>query len=264
MEIFALVAYFFVGALAGTVGGLLGLSGGVVTVPSLILIFNLLNVPQSDLVHTAIGTSLAAMVLNGIASSWAHKRRAGVMWDIVFSMIPGVILGCLLGATLAHFASGILLQILFGLFVCFLGAYVLLQKKTIRKKGAKYDRSMYTWLGLGIGAFSSLLGIGGGVFTVPLMLSHGHPEKKAVGTSAVVSLMITTLAAIGYLYFGLKVEALEGSIGYIYLPAFVLVGLGAIIFAPLGARWAHQIDGTKLRKVFAGTLILVGILMIFN
>lgn len=242
---------------------MLGLSGGVITVPSLVLIFHLTGYPQSILMHTAIGTSLAAMVLNGMASTYAHHRRSSVMWDIVFVMIPGLILGCLLGAFFAHFLSGIVLQIIFGVFIALLGAHVLFSKS--KKKGTeKPDKSLYTWIGIGIGFLSSLLGIGGGVFMVPLLLAFNHPEKKAVGTSAAMGLLITTLAALGYLYFGLQQSTPPTSLGYIYLPAFILIGLTTIFFAPLGAKFAHQIEGNKLRKIFASILILIGILMIFN
>lgn len=264
MEIFALIAFFVVGSLAGTIGGLLGLSGGIVTVPCLILLFHLLGFSQGYLVHTAIGTSLAAMVLNGTTSTFAHNHKKAVVWSIVFTMLPGIFLGCLLGSLAAHIISGILLQIAFGLFVCLLGAYVLLQKKPARRREGHDNRALYTWLGLGIGGVSSLLGLGGGIFTVPLLLYHGHLEKESVGTSAAVGLMITFFAAISYIYFGLKVENIPYSIGYIYLPAFALIGIGAIIFAPLGVKMAHQMNGKKLRKIFAAVLILVGILMIFN
>lgn len=263
MEIFALIAFLGVGALAGLIGGLLGLSGGVVTVPALFGIFHLIDVPQDVRMQMAIGTSLSAMILTGLASTWAHNRHEGVIWNIVFSMLPGILLGCLLGAFVSDFLSGVILQIVFGLFVCVLGAYVLLQKK--RPKPAKRPpKTVYTWLGLGIGSVASLLGIGGGIFTVPLLISYRFPEKKAIGTSAAVGLFITTIASLAYLYFGRDAAKIPYALGYIYLPAFALVGLATIFFAPLGVKLAHRLENKTLRRVFAGTLILVGILMALN
>ena len=263
LEIFALFAYVAVGIIAGLIGGLLGLSGGVVTVPCLVLLFHLLDFPQSILMHMAIGTSLAAMVLTGIASTWAHHGHKGVMWDIVLLMIPGILIGCLLGSVVAHFLSGIILQIIFGLFICSLGAYVLLQKKKTQP-AKRPHKTLYSWLGMGIGSLASLLGIGGGVFTVPLLISFRYSEKKAIGTSAAVGLLITFMATIGYLYFGMNVVMVRESLGYIYLPAFALIGLGTVFFAPVGAKLAQRIASAKLRKIFACTLILVGVFMIFN
>jgi len=263
MEILSLVAFLVIGALAGLIGGLLGLSGGIVTVPSLVLVFHLFDFPQTSAMHVAIGTSLSAMVLTGIASTWAHHRRDGVIWAIVFSMIPGIIIGCLLGAFVAHFLSGVLLQIIFGLFISLLGAYILLQKRK-QKQVQRPNRTVYTWFGFGVGSLASLLGIGGGVFTVPLLIAFRYPEKKAIGSSAAISLVITFLAALAYLYFGWDEVQFKDSLGYIYLPAFALIGIGTIFFAPLGVKIAHRMQGIHLRKVFAATLIIVGILMIFN
>lgn len=265
MEIAIYFAFALVGIIAGLVAGMLGLSGGVVTVPCLVLIFTLMGFPQAHLMHVAIGTSLAAMVINGISSTMAHHKRGGVMWDVVFLMIPGLFLGSLSGTFLASFLSGIVLQVFFGFFVACLGAYVLLQKKKKRQeKAKKVERTLYTWVGLGIGFLASLLGIGGGVFLVPLLLAQRTPEKKAVGTSAAMGLFVTFLAAFGYLYFGRGVVVAEYVIGYIYIPAFLTIGLITIFFAPIGAKLAHKMDPKKLRRIFAATLILVGILMVFS
>lgn len=263
MDILALSAFLVIGVLAGLIGGLLGLSGGVITVPCLTVVLHLMDYPQTYLVHTAIGTSLAAMVLNGISSTWAHHKRESVLWRIVLRMFPGVILGSLLGAFIANFLSGIILALLFGLFLSLLGAYLLLRKDPHKDKKAP-EHPPYAWLGLGVGTAASLLGIGGGVFTVPLLLAYRYKEKKAVGTSAAIGLCITVLAAIGYVYFGRGKVTMEYAFGYIYLPAFILVGIGAAAFAPWGAKLAHQVRGTHLRKIFAVILIITGVLMILN
>ena len=263
MDVLALTAFLVIGVLAGLIGGLLGLSGGVITVPCLIMTLHFIDYPQTYLVHTAMGTSLAAMVLNGIASTWAHHGRGGVLWSIVLRMFPGIIVGSLLGAFVANFLSGVILALLFGLFLSLLGVYLLL-KKGVHKEKKPPEHPLYAWLGLGVGTAASLLGIGGGVFTVPLLLAYRYKEKEAVGTSAAIGLCITFLAAIGYLYLGMGKVKSEYVFGYIYLPAFILVGLGAAAFAPWGAKLAHRMKGTLLRKVFAVTLIIVGVLMIFN
>jgi len=267
MEIFLWVIYFIVGAGAGLLSGLLGISGGIVTIPALVLIFNLTGFPQSYLMHTAMGTSLAAMILKGIAATWTHNGRKEVMWDLVLVMIPGILMGCILGAFFAHFISGILLQIVFGGFICFLGAGILFKKQKKKKKtekAARPDKALYTWIGLGIGAISSFLGIGGGVFVVPLLLSYHYVEKKAIGTSAATGLFITILASIGYMYFGHDLVDIGESIGYVYIPAFLSIGLGTLIFAPIGTKLTNRFDVKKWRKGFAATLIIIGILLIFN
>ncbi len=263
MLIASLLAFLVVGALAGVAGGLLGLSGGVVTIPCLLLIFHALSFPQSEVMHMAVGTSLAAMIFNGIASTWAHHKRKGVIWKIVFVMLPGIVVGCIIGPLIASTLSGILLQVVFGLFITCLGIYLFL-KKTKKQTPKTPTKGAYGLAGLTIGSIASLLGIGGGVFTVPLLIAHHHSEKRSVGTSAAIGLVVSFLAAIAYLYFGAGEIEVSYSLGYIYLPAFALVGVGAVFFAPVGAKLAHQIDGMKLRKIFAVTLGVIGLLMIFT
>ncbi|NGX40029.1 MAG: hypothetical protein KR126chlam1_01369 [Chlamydiae bacterium] len=263
MVIVAIFAYLLVGIIAGIGAGLLGMSGGVLAVPALVLIFTLLGFPQPHLMHMAIGTSLASMILTTLSATVAHHRRGGVMWDIIWSMMPGVILGCLLGAFIAHFLSSVILEIIFGFFICFLGAYVLFHKKK-KEEVKRPDRTLYTWIGLGIGSLSSLLGIGGGTFMVPLFIAYQYPSKKAVGTSAGMSLFITTFAALAYLYLGLGEIKIPYTIGFIYLPAFALIGITTIFAAPIGVKLAHRMRGRVLRRIFAVTLIVIGVLMIFR
>ncbi|MBS0629110.1 MAG: sulfite exporter TauE/SafE family protein [Verrucomicrobia bacterium] len=261
MDIVHLLAFLGVGILAGLIGGLLGLSGGVVTVPALVFLFPVMGIPQSQVTHMAIGTSLAAMVLNGIVSTWSHHRREGVLWPLFLSLLPWIIIGSLFGGIVANFISDVVLENLFGFFIVFLGIYLLLPQKKKREL-REFNKHSIFWCGTGVGSVASVLGIGGGVFTVPLLIHFNYPEKKAIGTSAAISLVITTVTALTYLYFGMKTVKTPESLGYIYLPAFVFIGLGAMFLAPVGAKWAHAIDGLLLRRIFAAVLIIIGIVMI--
>ena len=106
MEIIPLLAFLGVGILAGLIGGLLGLSGGVVTVPALVFIFPAIGIPEEQVTHMAIGTSLAAMVFNGIVSTWSHHRRQGVVWDLFLSLLPWITIGALFGGHRREFHLG--------------------------------------------------------------------------------------------------------------------------------------------------------------
>lgn len=261
MEIFPLFAFLGIGIFAGIIGGMLGLSGGVITVPALIFALPHFGIPETQATHMAIGTSLAAMVFNGIVSTWSHHRRGGVLWDLFLSLLPWISIGALLGGIVANYISDVILENVFGFFICFLGIYLFVPQKK-KKELRQFNKHSIFWCGTGVGTISSVLGIGGGVFTVPLLVHYNYPEKKAIGTSASISLVITTVTALTYLYFGLNDVKTPESLGYIYVPAFVFIGLGAMFFAPLGAKWAHAIDGLLLRRIFACVLIITGILMI--
>jgi uncharacterized membrane protein YfcA len=264
MEVVALVAFALIGIIAGFFAGLLGIGGGIIIVPALILVFHLLDFSQATLVHLAIGTSLASIIVTTGVATFAHHMKKGVIWDVVFLMFPGTLVGCLLGGFFASYLSGIFLQIIFALFVLVLGVMMLRPRKRAPKKHKKPEKAFLTWSGVGIGAIASMVGISGGVFTVPLLMGCQYPEKRAIGTSSAVGFMITVFGALAYLFFGRKEGHLPESMGYLYLPALILIGITAVIATPFGVKYAHQIDGKKLRKIFAATLILVGIIMIFN
>src|SRR5262245_7477923 len=118
--ILTLIAYAVVGAAAGILGGLLGIGGGVITVPCLYYIFYLIGYPHQYLMLLAIGTSLAAMVFNTASSTWAHHGRGFVLWDVFRKMTPGLILGSIIGALTAKYLPETILEIIFGVFLCIL------------------------------------------------------------------------------------------------------------------------------------------------
>ena len=169
--ILAIILYAILGSISGLLAGLLGISGGVVTVPCLFFIFRLLDFPLAFSMQVAIGTSLAAMVFNAFSSTWAHSRKKGVVWDLFKGMLLGIILSSLLGAYFGDLLSSLLLELLFGIFACLLGIQFLhpffLLKASRQKTPNKVRLSLY---GLTIAFISNILGIGGGVITVPTLL----------------------------------------------------------------------------------------------
>lgn len=102
MTLLLLLLFALVGVGAGLIGGLLGISGGLVTVPSLLFIFTYMGFPPDYVMHSAIGTSLASMVINALSSTVAHNQQGGVIWPLVKKLIPGLILGSILGAFIAR------------------------------------------------------------------------------------------------------------------------------------------------------------------
>ena len=164
---FEVLFYCSVGLAAGFLSGLLGVGGGMLVVPVLLATFYFLDFPQETIMQTAIGTSLAAMVVTSGASAWAHLK--GVIWFLFKALTPGIILGAILGALVAHMLSTKYLQLIFGLFICLFGTYFLLTAKFNEVEGKiKPSLMILRLIGLIIGVISSILGIGGGIITVPL------------------------------------------------------------------------------------------------
>ncbi len=256
------IAYLVIGAIAGILGGLLGIGGGIITVPCLLYIFHLMKFPQPYVMHMAIATSLAAMIFNTAAATWAHNRRGNVLWNVFKKMLPGFIIGSILGAILAIWLSGIFLQIVFGIFLCIL-AYVFYRKKAVKVGIHKLPKTpILNLYCCGIGAFANLLGIGGGVMVVPLLTSFKVSDRNAIGTSAVSTLATTILGTLSYLIFGWGDTSASEAIGLIDLPAFLMIGIIALLCAPFGTKLTYEISPEKVRRIFAIVLALTGFSLI--
>lgn len=258
----AYIAYVVLGVIAGILGGLLGIGGGVITVPCLLYIFHALGYPQPYVMHMAIATSLAAMIFTTCSATWAHNKRKAVLWNVLKKMIPGVVIGSIIGAVIAIWLSDIVLEIFFGVFLC------LLSVRFYRQKGSSVESHKLpkTWI-LGsfsgcIGALSNLLGIGGGSLTVPMLTYFKVSDKNAIGTSAAMTLITSILGSISYLILGWGDVPASNTIGLINVPSFLIIGVTTFICAPYGAKLTHEISPKKVRKIFAIVLALTGISLI--
>ncbi len=256
----ALLAYLVLGACAGLLAGLLGVGGGLVLVAALVWLLPAQGVPGDQVMHVALATSLASIVLTGLSSARAHHRRGSVLWASVRWLVPGLVVGGLLGATLATALAGDVLRYAVATF-CLLAA-TQLAFGTPRGGGERSDAPRGPGLGaagLGIGAISAVVGIGGGSMTVPLLVWLGVVPVRAVGTSAACGVAIGLASAAGYALLGPSPGLLPaGSIGYVYLPAAGGIALASIALAPLGTRLAHRLSGPALKRVFAALLVAVG------
>ncbi len=246
------------GVVSGFLAGLLGIGGGMLMVPFLTLILGQRGVPAGMAVQMAIATSMATIIFTSLSSVRAHHARGAVRWDLARSLTPGLVGGGLLaGAGAFAVLKGQGLALIFTLFI----GYSALQM--LRDRKPRPGRQMPGWRGQtaaggGIGFLSGLLGAGGAFVSVPFMTWCNVPIRQAVGTSAALGFPIALANTLGYLIGGWGLPAaLPGAVGYLYLPALLLIACASVLLAPLGARAAHGMDVTKLKRVFA--LLLLGL-----
>lgn len=262
MEIEWLLAYLLLGAFVGFFAGLLGVGGGGIMVPVLTTLFAAQGFPREHLVHVALGTSMAAIVMTSISSLRAHHAHGAVRWDIVRSITPGVMLGTFGGTFIASRVDSAPLAIFFGCFMAYVSLQMILNVKPKPTRELP-DQAGMVGVGGGIGLVSALVAIGGGSLSVPFMTWCNVKMQHAIGTSAAIGLPIALAGALGYLINGWGSSGLpDWSIGYVYLPALVLVSAVSTFTAPLGARLAHRLPVATLKKVFAGVLILLSAKML--
>lgn len=253
--------YLGLGAFAGTLAGLLGVGGGLVIVPVLVMIFTAQQMPASIIMHLAVGTSLATIVFTSLSSVYAHHRRAAVRWDLVRQLSPGIILGAFIGALLAEQISREMLQRGFALFEWLVALQMWLSLRAEAERALPGHLAMGA-TGSGIGLVSSLMGIGGGTLTVPFLSGHGVVMREAVATSAACGLPIAVAGAFGFVVSGWgDVRLPMSTSGYLYWPAWLGIVIASVLFAPLGSWLAHHLPGKALKRFFAIFLALLGLRM---
>jgi len=119
--------------------------------------------------------------------------------------------------------------------------------------------------GAGIGGLSTLLAAGGAFLSIPFLAWCNVPLKRAIGTAAANGFPIALAGTVGYVAQGLRVPGLpEGSVGYVYLPALLLIVAASMPMAPLGARLAHRLPVRRLRVVLALMLLALALRMLAN
>ena len=177
---------------------------------------------------------------------------------------PGLVLGTLLGTLLADGLKSLYLAVFFVAFVYYSAAQLLLDIKP--KPSRQLPRTAGMWVAaMAIGGISSLVGAGGGVVSIPLMTMCNVPMRNAVGTSAALGLPIALAGTVGYGYHGLGMDHLPPwSVGYVHLPALVGIVVGTFITVPVGARAAHRLPVSLLKKIFATVLFLLATRMLWS
>lgn len=257
-----LAAYLALGAVVGFFAGLLGVGGGGILVPLLTTMFTAQSFPQEHVVHLALGTSMGAIVVTSVASLRAHHARGAVQWPIVRQIAPGIVAGTFGGTFIASRIPTLPLGIFFVCFMTYVAIQMLLNIKP-KPTRALPGRVGMAGVGSVIGLISALVAIGGGSLSVPFLTWCNVRMQNAIATSAAIGLPISLAGAAGYLLSGWGIDELPiHNVGYIYLPALVAVGVGSSLTAPVGAKLAHRLPVTTLKKVFAGVLFLLSAKML--
>lgn len=230
--------------------------------PALIVALNHQGVGPAVVVHLAIGTSLGIITVTGASSALGHWKQGAVVFDLLRRMLPGLMLGAVLGGLIADQLPAELLERYFGVFMLLLAFRMLFAKPP---KEGRQPVGLPARLAAGgmIGSISALFGIGGGVLNVPWLARNGASMPRAVGTSAACSLPIAAMGAATFVLTGQGQSTLPAySTGYLYWPAFVGIAVFSVLCARLGVRLAHYLSPQLLKRLFALLMLLVGLKLI--
>ncbi len=258
------LALLGLGAVTGFLAGLLGIGGGGVLVPFLVAAFLSGGVSTAEVVHLALGTSMACMVFSTIASYRSHRAKGAINSRAVKGMAGGVIAGTFSAAFLASFLSSTFLAVVFVVFMTFSATQMFLGRRPRGSRQLMGNTGLFA-AGSGIGALSALVSIGGGSLTVPFLAWQNVDIKTAIGTSAAIGLWISVAGTLGYVISGWDESSLTGlTVGHVYLPAVAVISTSSFVAAPYGAQLAHRLPVSTLKKLFGALLVVLSLRMLAN
>lgn len=251
------------GAFAGILAGLLGVGGGIVIVPVLFFLFQSFGVSADTAMLVATATSLATIVPTSLSSIRSHTRKGNVDFLLLKRWAGFILIGVMVGSWMVTRVNGSYLTGLFGVIATLSALNMLFRTGKSAIFQQLPSKLWQTALGVSIGFFSSMVGIGGGTISVPLLTLYNYPAHRAVGTAAAIGLIISLPGALTMLVLGITPsDAPAGTYGLVHLIGFLCITPLTVLFAPVGVLIASKLDAVRLKKVFALVLLITGLRML--
>ncbi len=259
-----LTLLLLLGSVVGVLAGLLGIGGGLVVVPALVFLLPKAGISSEILMHMALATSLATIIMTSFSSALSHLRLGNVDMFAVKWLMPGVLVGGYFGATVADWIPHQYLPKVFSVIVMMLALQMFRSIRVVSNHSMP-SPIITVLCGGGIGIVSSLVGVGGGSLSVPFLNRHGVEMRKAVGSSAVCGFVIAISGMLGFVVSGYQVIDLpQYSWGYVYLPALFAIAATSMLTTRVGAKLSTQLPTADLKRIFAVFLMFVAITMLLQ
>jgi uncharacterized membrane protein YfcA len=253
------------GCVAGLMAGLFGIGGGIVIVPVLEFTLGLLGIDPAIRMHVAVATSLSTIIPTSISSARAHHQRQAVDMAIVKRWAVFVLIGALTGAWIASQVHSRVLAMVFATLALLVALKMILLPTSRNLTEDVPHGPLMSVIPTAIGCLSSMMGIGGGTFSVMTLTLFNQPIHRAVGTAALLGLVISLPGTIGFVVSGWNdVRVPPGSIGYVNLIGFALIAPATVITAPIGAKIAHSFSEKKLSMLFGAFLVIAAMRLFYG
>ena len=252
-----LAFYLIAGLVAGFLAGLLGIGGGLVLVPALVVLFSVQGFPEPLIMPLALGTSLATIVFTSIASMRAHHAKGSVDWRTLRRMTPGIVGGALASTAFVAYLSPATLKGIFAVYAGLAATQFICDLKPSPSRQLPGSGGLAA-AGAAVGSISVIAGVGGAVTSIPFLVWCNVPVRVAIGTASAIGLPVAVAGSLGYIGHGLGVAELPPfAIGYVHLPSLAAIVVATVLTAPLGARASHRVPVPLLKKVLAVVLYAV-------
>ena len=246
MEPLYIIMVLAIGAVAGLFAGLMGIGGGIIMTPLLLLVFESMGMPAEDAALGAVSTSLAAIFFTAVPSASVHAYHGSVHWRTLAWLSPAAALASVAAAWVATTIPPVFLVYLLVALLVFSVIRIVLPKKGAAS-GKEPRPRWYASGGIGLAAgfFGTLTGTGGGFLVTPFLAWLGVPLIVAIGTSAGNVTVISLSATLSFQGTGLNI------------PALLALAPGNLVMAAVGARLANVLPAKKLSVVYAACLCLI-------
>lgn len=256
--------YAATGLVVGFLAGLVGVGGGGMTVPLFTMLFTAQGIANEEVMHLALGTSMACMVVTTFGSMRSHYGKGNVDLGMTFKMSLGVIIGTFLSTFIASYMTGVYLALFFSVFMMYV-AYKMFHKQTYHHNLSPHSTVANLITGSGIGSISALVSVSGAGLTVPYLMHQNFETKRAIGTSAAIGFPVAVSGTLGYFINGWSsTDWGQFTIGYIYLPVVVLFSITSFFSASLGVRYATKLPNDTLKKVIGILSLALSIKMLIS
>lgn len=261
----------------GVAAAMLGIGGGVFVVPALQLLP--LSVEFSPAL--AAGTSLTMIVFKALSSASGYARQKRIDYRVGLLIASVTVPGAFLGAYLTDVFAERWLRLAFALFLLYVASRMILPynlksfklfkegKAGLKRRLTDSDGEVFEYvvnvklgllLGFVAGVSSGLLGIGGGSLMVPtLHFALSFPIHLAVAASVFIMIFTSTSGVLSHLYF----ESV-GGVGHIRFDYALLLIVGVVLGAQIGAYAAKRVSTKNLRRLFGFLLVIVSFGMILK
>ena len=261
------------GLVGGFTAGLLGLGGGVVAVPIMNYVLPLAGVPEPIVMHAALVISLATMVYNAGSAAVLRWRAGELPTGLFMRLAPAAIVGALLGAVIADLLTSHTLRIVFVCYVSFVALREIYRIAThADRKAAEALHGREPFLSPAYvtqpyfvltGAVGSILGVGAALLVVPFFAGAGFSMQVGAAMASAISAVMASIGTVAFVVAGQDAVGMPPySLGYLYLPAFAGMLVGATIGSPVGVRTAHRLSERTLKGIFLATVALVVVSMV--
>lgn len=251
-------ALMVAGAAIGFLAGVFGVGGGAISVPVFFEVFRALGYPPEIAMPIAVGTSLAVIIPTSLNSARGHNRKGTLDADILRLWAVPILLGVILGAAVARFASPAVFQGVFVIVASINAAKLLTGGAGWRLGDTLPGRAAMRAAGAVIGFVSAIMGIGGGAVSTLFLTLHGVAIHRAVSTSAGVGVLIAIPGAIGYILAGIGREGLPpDALGFVSVAAFAFTIPTSLLTTRFGVALAHRLSRRSLERAFGLFLLAV-------